>query len=444
MHRPTLGVAYDVGVAGVRDIVTSLGGDYDLVFITARAAAPVTGALASFGAVIPADLPGGIDRAAERCRQHGLDGVVTYSERMLRLTAGLAQRIGLRGHDEATALRLTNKRYQRESLRAAGLPVPRNAVVSRAEDWPGVIAAVGLPAIVKPVRGVSSARTYPVVSAADVARLQRSLFDGRPESPGGPDSGYIVEQLMIGRDTSPFGDYVSVECRTVSGFTSLYAITGTFPLGAPFREPGQFWPCHLPAAEQAKIFELTRAAVAALGVTDGISHTEVKLTADGPRIIEVNGRLGGFRADLALRHGGLDLIREAAEIALGVAGGEFPGFPRTRPGATYSYSSLAPADALHLVGISGYGRMLSAPGVEGYRRFYKNGSRLAADGSSDPLDVLFGHALSQQEIIPSLRAQLAPLSYTFRGEVDYVIKALDLPAASFLAQDARPPAGRPG
>lgn len=441
MHRPRLGVVYDVGVAGVRDIVASLGGDYDLVFITARAADPVSQALASFGPVIPADLPGGADRAAEQGSQHGLNGLVTYSERMLRLTAELAERMNLRGHDAATARRLTNKRCQRESLHAAGLPVPRNAVVARAEDWPGVIASVGLPAIVKPVRGVSSARTYPVVSAADVARLQRSLFDGRPEPTGGADSGYIVEQLMIGRDTSPFGDYVSVECRTVSGFTSLYAITGTFPLAAPFREPGQFWPCQLPAREQAEIFQLTRAAVAALGIIDGISHTEVKLTAAGPRIIEVNGRLGGFRADLALRHGGLDLIREAADIALGMAGREFWGLPRSRPGATYSYSSLAPGDARHLVSISGYGSLLSAPGVEGYRRFYKNGSRLAADGSSDPLDMLFGHAPSPQEIIPSLRAQLAPLSYAFLGETGYVVNALDLPAAAFLQQAGSPPAG---
>jgi hypothetical protein len=274
--------------------------------------------------------------------------------------------------------------------------------------------------------------TYPVVSEEDVSRLQRSLFSSGQKLADAADDGYIVEQLMIGRESAPFGDYVSVECRTVAGYTSLYAITGTFPLAAPFREPGQFWPCHLPASEQAEIFELARAAVAAMGITDGISHTEVKLTDIGPRIIEVNGRIGGLRADLSLRHGGLDLIREAADIALGVAEKEFRGFPRRRPGATYSYSALPPSDARHLVSISGYGSLLSMRGVDGYRRYYKNGSRLAADGSTDRLDVLFGHAPSLQDIIPSLQGQLAPLAYTFRGEADYVVRALDLPAASFI------------
>lgn len=433
MNRLKLGIAYDgSSAADVREIVTSLSDDYELVFITPRAADPITQVLKSFGQVIPADIPGGISRAAELSKNYGIDGLVTYSEQMLRLTAELSERLNLRGHDVPTAMRLTNKKYQRESLSAAGLPVPRNAVLSRAEDWPDVVALVGLPAIVKPLRGSGSAMTYPVVSEEDVSRLQRSLFSSGQKLADGTDDGYIVEQLMIGRESAPFGDYVSVECRTVAGHTSLYAITGTFPLAAPFREPGQFWPCHLPASEQAEIFELARAAVAAMGITDGISHTEVKLTDIGPRIIEVNGRIGGLRADLSLRHGGLDLIREAADIALGVAEKEFRGFPRRRPGATYSYSALPPSDARHLVSISGYGSLLSMRGVDGYRRYYKNGSRLAADGSTDRLDVLFGHAPSLQDIIPSLQGQLAPLAYTFRGEADYVVRALDLPAASFI------------
>lgn len=434
MGKPKLGVVYDVGVAGVRDITASLSGDHDLVFIIPRAADPIGKALQSFGPVIPADLDDGIERAAQLGRHHGIEGLVTYSEHMLRLTAQLCEHMNLRGHDMATSMRLTNKKIQRDSLRAAGLPVPQNATVSRAEDWPEVVAAVGLPAIVKPLRGMSSSMTYRVESEKDVAKLEESLFGGGRKSSSEVDDGYIVEQLLIGRDTSQLGDYVSVECRTVAGLTTLYAITGTFPLAAPFREPGQFWPCQLSSSEQTEIFELAKSALSALGVTDGISHIEVKLTDDGPRIIEVNGRLGGFRSDLAARHCGLDLIREAADIALGVAPISYKGLSDSRSGATYSYSSLPPNDARELVSISGHSALLRAPGVEAYRRFYRNGSRLAADGSTDPLDVLFGHAPSLQEMLPLLRIQLASLEYTFRNESNYTIKALDLPAAAFIGR----------
>jgi hypothetical protein len=161
-----------------------------------------------------------------------------------------------------------------------------------------------------------------------------------------------------------------------------------------------------------------------------ITHTTLfryALTDAGPRIIEVNGRLGGFRADLAARHCGLDLIRDAAEIALGVAESAYPRVLDARPGATYSYSSLPPPDARELVSVSGRGSLLRRPGVEAYRRF--------SDGRTDQLDVLFGYAPSLHEMIPLLRSQLAPLAYTFRGESDYVIKALDLPSASFIQRD---------
>jgi ATP-grasp domain len=431
MNKPGLGIVYDTGAAGIRDILTALGSEYDLVFIVPRAADPITGVLKSFGAVIPADLPGGISRTAELITRHGIDGLVTYSEQMLRLTADLCEEMNLRGHDVATAMRLTNKKLQREALHAAGIPVPQNTVVSSADSLPGILASVGLPAIIKPLRGVSSTLTYSIKSEKDISRLQRSLFSTRPEMLGEHDNGYIIEELLIGRDCAPFGDYVSVESRTVSGLTSLYAVTGTFPLVAPFREPGQFWPCQLPAVEQDRICETTRLAISALGITDGISHTEIKLTNAGPRIIEVNGRLGGFRADLAARHCGLDLIKDAAKIALGMAETPYQGLPPSRPGVTYSYSSLPPSDACELVSISGRDSLLSAPGVEAYQRYYRNGSKLAMDGRSDPLDVIFGLAPSHQELIPLLRSQLAPLAYKFRCESDYVIKALDLPSAWF-------------
>jgi hypothetical protein len=35
-------------------------------------------------------------------------------------------------------------------------------------------------------------------------------------------------------------------------------------------------------------------------------------------------------------------------------------------------------------------------------------------------------------MIPLVQNQIAPLGYTFRGEYDYVVKALNLDAASFI------------
>lgn len=44
----------------------------------------------------------------------------------------------------------------------------------------------------------------------------------------------------------------------------------------------------------ARVLELAGAALRALGITDGVTHVEIELTSDGPRLIEVNGRMGGY------------------------------------------------------------------------------------------------------------------------------------------------------
>ena len=66
-----------------------------------------------------------------------------------------------------------------------------------------------------------------------------------------------------------------------------------------------------------KILEVESKAIKALGITSGITHTEIKLTADGPRIIEVNGRLGGYVSEIIKRASGIDLVKAALMIALG-------------------------------------------------------------------------------------------------------------------------------
>ncbi|MCX4716544.1 hypothetical protein OG818_12105 [Streptomyces virginiae] len=57
--------------------------------------------------------------------------------------------------------------------------------------------------------------------------------------------------------------------------------------------------------------------MAALGIRTGITHTELKVTPRGPRLIEVNGRLGGGIQDLSFSAMDLDLTGYAARTALG-------------------------------------------------------------------------------------------------------------------------------
>jgi biotin carboxylase len=55
-----------------------------------------------------------------------------------------------------------------------------------------------------------------------------------------------------------------------------------------------------------RTFGTLHAALDALGIEHGVSHVKMRLTADGPKIIEVNARLGG------------DLIPHLVDLATGV------------------------------------------------------------------------------------------------------------------------------
>ena len=116
-----------------------------------------------------------------------------------------------------------------------------------------------------------------------------------------------------------FAGYVSVESIVSAGRVSHLAITGRFPLAEPFRETGFFIPSALGADERDVVLAVANAAIAALGVTIGCLHTEIKLTPDGPRVIEVNGRAGGGVPEMLAAVTDVDLLALAMRIALGEA-----------------------------------------------------------------------------------------------------------------------------
>ncbi|GAA2504931.1 hypothetical protein GCM10010393_41970 [Streptomyces gobitricini] len=61
---------------------------------------------------------------------------------------------------------------------------------------------------------------------------------------------------------------------------------------------------------------VARAAIRALGITDGVSHVEMRLVDGRPRLVEVNGRLAGDMVGHLVRLAtGIDLPRAAADVA---------------------------------------------------------------------------------------------------------------------------------
>jgi argininosuccinate lyase len=150
----------------------------------------------------------------------------------------------------------------------------------------------------------------------DWAELESAMsaLDGFPinarQQPRPPR--FLLEQFMTGEE-------VSVETATYSGETSVIGITDKALAGHPaFIEAGHMFPARLEPDLAECVCNLVRHALDAVGYDHGVAHTEVKLTPLGPRIVEINARLGGnYIPDLVRAVTRLDIPQIMVRLALG-------------------------------------------------------------------------------------------------------------------------------
>jgi hypothetical protein len=419
-------VGYDGGAASPFEIVKAIGADVQIVFVVdphAKADTLLT-KLSDIADVVPYTTA---TEVAERLRATGKPcGITSFSESMLQSMSALAAELSLEFHDETTVLRLTNKTLQRQAMRATGIPVPRFCAVKNGEDLLSALAITGYPAVVKPVHGAGSRWTYRIDDPAGAARLVQDEHDvlrsGRS---------FQVEELLIGRDNAPFGDYISVESVAVDGHFKHLAVTGKFPLVWPFREIGDIWPARILEEEASQALDVTSRALAAVGVRWGLTHTELKLTASGPVIIEVNGRMGGLLEDLAQTAGKPSLIKIAAETALGTSV-TIPDYS-TQGQVAFNFGNLVPLWAVELKDVKGLGAVRRMRGLR-YRRLQHSGAHLSGGVGTEQLDLISGLADNYDSMFKTLKEALSELAFYLTDKDNEVmeVSGLELPSAEFL------------
>jgi hypothetical protein len=291
------------------------------------------------------------------------DGIVAYADGQIAKAATLSELLGLDYFDRAVAARLLDKVTQREALRDGGLPVPRCVVVPprpSPQDIEELAAAVTFPVVLKPRHGAASRDTNLAEDVAELRALVSQL------SGLGPCTDMVIEEFMADPAQHPspwFGDYVSVESVVARGRVSHLAVTGRLPGAKPFRETGLIIPSDFDESLQASVLDVASEALVALGIRTGCFHTEIKVTDAGLRVIEVNGRIGGFVAPvLALASPGVDLFEISQRAALG----EPLIYPELVPTPHVGYVTVGqpPIGAERVVSVNGLDKIASYPGVD--------------------------------------------------------------------------------
>jgi biotin carboxylase len=372
---------------------------------SAEAVRPI---LRKFGTVVDAlgDSP---ENAAELLRGYSPQGLATFYDAGMERVAAIAALLGTDFHSVAAARCLEDKLHQREALRAGGLPTPRVVMLPSEADRAEVErigTSITYPAVLKPRRASGSWRTFPVSDASALGTLWVEL-------PAVDREGMIVEEYLPDGPSMPRGfeaDYVSVETVVQAGRMTHLAITGRFPLAWPMRETGYFIPATLPPDQHAEILKLAGDALRALGLRTGAAHTEIKLTSEGPRVIEVNGRIGGGVPDMLRLASGVDIVKLSMRAALGLELPVAQELPTTR-GVGYRFFFQPPPSARRLVSIDGLEQLKRQPGVESVYLHYPPGSEIdARDGTRSYLFAVVGHAAGYeglQAIDAFIRSEVA-------------------------------------
>ncbi|MDR7327474.1 ATP-grasp domain-containing protein [Catenuloplanes sp. NPDC020197] len=377
-----------------------------VIFLCDHESSYVRGVAAEVGALATAcDITGLSDDeilALADCAE--LDGIITFSERQIMRTARLAARRGLAFHDPDTARAVTDKLVQRRRLAEAGVQNTRCRLVREPAGLGAALDEVGLPAILKPRCGAGSARTCRVDTRGEAVARLREFGDGE----------FIVEQVLAGEPTiagADWADYVSVESVTSHGRIEHIEITGKFPLAEPLRETGYVVPSTLGEAAREAVRDVTTRALRALGVTHGATHTEVKLGADEPTIIEVNGRVGGYVADLIRTARGFDLIRAALLAALGRGGGAPEGGYRRH---AFQLFLTPPMAAVSLRGLDGTEELLARRGIHAVEVFKRPGDRIDwRDGTLAYVGIVHGAGADHHDVRRLAELSLRTLNITY-------------------------------
>jgi biotin carboxylase len=217
--------------------------------------------------------------------------------------------LGLPGLSVDTARNVRDKARMKEVLTTAGVPCARHRLVTDPAAALAFAAQVGFPLVAKPPAGAGAQATYRLDDEGAL-RSWLAALPPRADAPG------LLEEFLVGEEHT--FDSVQLGGRTVWASVADYRPAPLEVLRTPWIQWTVLLPRDVSDARYREIAAVGPAAVAALGVRDGLTHMEWFRRADGSvAVSEVGARPPG--AQLATMIGyahGVDFFRMWCELVL--------------------------------------------------------------------------------------------------------------------------------
>lgn len=246
------------------------------------------------------------EKILEICRNEKVDGVLSNaSDATAEVVSYIATELGVHGVDYCKFLEMKDKSIVR--YKTSNVPF----LAQVANEIIETNTTVSFPCVLKPVIGNSKKG---VVFAKSSEDLVEAIKYAKSDS----NCKIIVEQYIEGRE-------VSVESISYEGNHQVIQITDKDSAGAPhFVELGHHQPSSLPTETISKIHKIIPDLLNAVGIDNGASHVEMKITDTGDvYLIEINPRGGGDNISnlLVQLSTGIDYLRCMIDVALGIYSG---------------------------------------------------------------------------------------------------------------------------
>lgn len=253
-----------------------------------------------------------VTAARELHKIRPLDGVLCWDEARILATAHIAEALGLPGGDVAMINRCRDKHLTRTALAAHGVPQPASQLVDTVDDALEAADKLLYPVILKPRAMAASLGVVKVNSPEELRQNWAFAHDTTvPEAPH-YDVKVLVEEFADGYE-------ISIDSAVYQSQVAPFCLARKEIGYPPYAEEiGHLVDAADPLLVDAELMKVLADAHQAVGFTDGVTHTEIMMTADGPRVIEINARLGGDMIPyLGLQASGADPGLAAAAVACG-------------------------------------------------------------------------------------------------------------------------------
>ncbi|WP_413754800.1 ATP-grasp domain-containing protein [Streptomyces sp. MMBL 11-3] len=313
-HAPLVLIGIGDSAAYRKDVLASIAAKHPVVAVEASVPAWARPYLTRIITADLSDTAAVMTAVSRYAIDHPVGGVLAYMEHHVQTAALIAQHLDLPHSSPQSMAACRDKALSRRLMAEQQVPSARSMQASSPESAAAFADLLGYPVIVKPRSQAGSAG----VVRADSAAAVREAFEDTSHASVmnlhryGP-AGVLIEEYLQGPE-------ISVETAVLgAGRVRLLAVTRKLPAPAnTTQEYGHLVDARDPLLHDPALLKVIEDAVAAHDITLGVLCIEVKLTPTGPRIVEVNGRLGGDLLPVLVRRAlGIELAQIAADLATG-------------------------------------------------------------------------------------------------------------------------------